>query len=54
MSTWNLTVEEDPATGDLILTFPQELLDQQGWQEGDTLEWVKSKDDSWIIQKVKE
>lgn len=53
MNTWTVIVEEDPASGDLILPLPQDLLDLQGWYEGDTLEWIDNKDGSWSIQKVK-
>ena len=48
---WTLDVQEDPDTGDLILQFPQELLDLQGWKDGDTLVWSENKDGSWTIQK---
>ena len=51
-SSWTVEIQEDPDTGDLILPFPQDLLDGQGWKDGDTLEWVKGEDNSWIIQKV--
>jgi hypothetical protein len=53
VTSWTITVEEDPETGDLILPLPQDFLDQQGWVEGDTLDWVDNKDGSWSIQKVK-
>ena len=53
MTRWTVTLEEDPDTGDLIMPIPQEVLDLQGWGEGDTLEWIDNKDGSWSIQKVK-
>jgi hypothetical protein len=53
MSQWTVTVEEDPETGDLILPLPQDMLDLQGWVEGDTLDWIDNKDGTWCIQKVK-
>lgn len=52
MTQWTITVEEDPENGDAILPLPQEMLDQVGWVEGDTLEWSDNKDGSWSIQKV--
>lgn len=52
-STWTITLEENPDNGDLILPFPEDFLKQTGWVEGDTLEWINSKDGSWILQKVK-
>ena len=50
-NTWTLTVEEDPVTGDCILTFPPDLLEQAGWKEGDTLEWKDRGDGSWLLEK---
>ena len=50
-NTWTLTVEEDPETGDSILQFPPDLLEQAGWKEGDTLEWTDRGDGSWSLEK---
>ena len=36
---WIVTVEEDPATGDLMMPFPPDALAQVGWDFGDTLTW---------------
>lgn len=49
--SWILTVDEDPETGDAILTFPPDLLEQAGWKEGDTLEWKDQEDGSWLLEK---
>jgi hypothetical protein len=38
-TTWIVTLEEDPETGDLIMPLPPELLDEVGWQVGDELDW---------------
>lgn len=51
MKNWTLTIEEDPETGDGILTFPPDLLEEAGWKEGDTLEWIDRGDGSWQLQK---
>jgi hypothetical protein len=51
---WEITVEEDPETGELILPLPQELLDLQEWKEGDELEWTDNGNGSWTIAKIKE
>ena len=48
---WELTVEEDPDTGDCMLTFPEDLLAEAGWTEGDTLEWKDLGNGSWQLQK---
>jgi hypothetical protein len=52
MNSWTITVEEDPETGELILPLPQEMLDLQGWKEGDSLEWIDNNDGSWSLSKV--
>jgi len=51
--SWTITLEEDPETGDFVLPFPEEFLKEQGWTEGDTLEWTDNKDGSWTIAKAK-
>lgn len=48
---WEITVQEDPETGELILPLPKDLLDLQGWQEGDELEWTDNGDGSWSLSK---
>lgn len=50
--TWTVTLEEDPATGDLILPFTSEMLEGLGWVEGDTIEWVDNNDGSWSLIKI--
>ena len=48
-------IEEDPETGDLMLVFPEdflEQLDELGWQIGDTVEWYDNQDGTWSIKKV--
>jgi hypothetical protein len=53
-TSWTVTVEEaEDGSEDLVMPLPQEMLDQVGWIEGDTLEWIDNKDGSWSIQKVK-
>jgi hypothetical protein len=48
---WTLTPEEDPETGDLILTFPPDFLAETGWQTGDVLDWQDNKDGSFTLSK---
>ena len=53
MSKWTVTVEEaDDGSGDLVMPLPQDFLDQQGWKEGDTLDWKDNEDGSWTLSKV--
>ena len=41
-----LTVDENG-----ILTFPDELIKETGWEEGDVLEWIPNDDDSFTLVK---
>ena len=54
MKSWTLTIEQDPETGDLVLPFTPEILDERGWKEGDVLDWVDNKDGSWSLVKKKQ
>jgi hypothetical protein len=50
-------IEEDPKTGDMMLVFPEdflEQLDELGWQIGDTVEWIDNQDGTWSLKKVDE
>jgi hypothetical protein len=50
---WTVTVKEaDDGSGDLIMPLPQDMLDLQGWQDGDILEWADNEDGSWSLTKV--
>ena len=51
LKNWTVVLEEDPDTGDLIMPIPQEVLNLQGWGEGDTLEWLDQGNGSWQLQK---
>lgn len=51
LKSWTVNIEEDPETGDAILTFPPELLEQAGWKEGDEIIWADNKDGSWSLTK---
>jgi hypothetical protein len=37
--SYSSTVEEDPNTGECLVSIPDNLLNELGWQEGDLLEW---------------
>ena len=51
MKSYTITLEEDPETGDLILPFPEDMLKEVGWKEGDTLDWKDNKDGTFSITK---
>ena len=49
---WTIKVEDaEDGSGDLVLPFPDDLLESAGWKEGDTLEWIDNKDGTWILKK---
>ena len=54
--TWTLPVEEvkimDTDEVEYFVTFPQDLLEQAGWKEGDMLEWIDNGDESFTLRKT--
>ena len=51
MTSWTITPEEDPETGELIITFPPDALKAVGWKEGDVLDWSMDKDGRITLTK---
>ena len=51
MTHWTIKLEEDPETGDLIMPLPPDLLNQVGWDFGDTLIWEDLHNGSWSLRK---
>ena len=43
-----------PVDDDYNITFPEDLLEQTGWKEGDTLQWIDQGDGCFIMKKVKD
>ena len=39
---YTVQIQLDPKTGEMILPFPQELIDQMGWNIGDQLIWEQT------------
>jgi hypothetical protein len=52
--SWSLTVQEDPETGECVVEFPETVLEQLGWTEGDNIEWNENQDGSFTLNKAKE
>ena len=46
-----VTLEEDPKTGDLLLPIPIEILNQMGWDDGNTILWEEMPDGSYSLTK---
>ena len=40
-----------PVDDDYNITFPEDLLEQTGWKEGDTLQWIDQGDGSFKMIK---
>ena len=41
-----------PVDDDYNITFPEDLIEQTGWKEGDTLHWIDQGDGSFLMKKV--
>ena len=54
MTKTTLEIQEDPETGELYLQFTDEMLEQLGWKEGDTIAWSEQPDGSWVLTKQAE
>ena len=52
MKTWTVPVEEDPETKELVLPVSDEIMEELGWEFGDTVEFIDNKDGTWTIQKL--
>ena len=51
MKTFTSKVVEICDNGDAIIELPDELLNEMGWKEGDTLD-ISEKDGKIIIKKI--
>lgn len=49
---WHTVVEQDPENPEsYIITFPDEVIAEAGWEIGDTLIWDLQEDGSIILSK---
>ena len=46
--------EANDGTGDAILNFPDDMIAETGWKEGDALEWIDQGDGSFKLEKKEE
>ena len=53
MINFTTTVEIDADTQDYLITIPDEILQELGWKEGDTLDWHITDSKQIIITKIK-
>ena len=35
-----------------VLTLPDEVIKELGWEKGDTLQWIDNEDGSWTLKNV--
>jgi bifunctional DNA-binding transcriptional regulator/antitoxin component of YhaV-PrlF toxin-antitoxin module len=49
---YETTVEYNDDFNEYCLTFPDELLESLGWEEGDVLEWHTNKDGTVLVERV--
>lgn len=49
---FEVILQEDPETGELILPIPPELMRQMGWVEGDNLDFNQDDKGRWVISKA--
>lgn len=48
---YTATVQEDD-NGDAVIPLPEEMLEELGWKEGDTLDWKDNGDGTYSISKL--
>ena len=47
-----LTVQLDEETGEHMLEFTDEMMEEVGWSIGDTIKWTAIEDGSYVLSKV--
>jgi hypothetical protein len=51
MISTQLTIQEDPETGDAYIQLPDEIVQKFGWNEGTEVELVDNGDGTFTIQE---
>lgn len=49
---YEVIVQEDQNSDDLIIPIPPVLLEQLGWKEGDEIDFSMDDNGRWIIKRV--
>lgn len=49
--SWTLEVKQHE-DGDYFIEFPDEVLKEAGWAEGDILNWIDNGNGSWTLKKL--
>ena len=53
-NNWVVTVQENGEDKELYVELPPEMLNQVGWDDGDTLIWEELDHGGWSIKKKEE
>ena len=48
---YEVIVQEDPETGELLIPLPPELMSQMGWKDGDNFDFNQDDEGRIIIMK---
>jgi hypothetical protein len=51
---YTVVLEEDPETGEQMLPLTDEIVEQLGWEIGDTINWKNNHDGSFTLKVKKE
>jgi hypothetical protein len=51
MTRYTLPVVEDPDTGELMIEFTEEVLQELDWGLGTVLQWTDNEDGTWTLAK---
>jgi len=49
--SWEAPIATD-SNGELILEFPDDMMEQLGWEVGDNLLWEQLDDGKWSLRKI--
>lgn len=50
-TTYEVIIQEDPDTGEILLPIPPELMARMGWSEGDEFDFSQDADGHIVITK---
>jgi bifunctional DNA-binding transcriptional regulator/antitoxin component of YhaV-PrlF toxin-antitoxin module len=52
MNRYNITIQHAEETDEMVIQFPEELLESLGWKTNDTVEFKVNKDGSILVFKT--
>ena len=51
--SWTLEAQQHE-DGEYFIEFPDDVLQEAGWKEGDVIKWSDNGDGSWTLKKLDE